>query len=784
MSRVHALRGVSAAAIGLAISTPTGVASAQDAPQVLPPVTVDAPNPKPAAIKRGPASNTAARGKRRNDTAAARPPQNQQPTPPPPGTSQSGAGLGGRETGYNVSGSVLATKDAIPILQNPLSVKVIPRQVLDDQQAISIQDAVIGNVSNVQPAGDAFYDGFTIRGFDSLNHSTYRNNLRALLNSQIETANLQSIEVLKGPAAMFFGRLEPGGAINLVTKQPLDNPYYSLQEQIDSWGRGRTSIDATGPATDDKTWLYRIDAAFTKGGSFRDFVTTENEFVAPALTYRPNSDFQFNLRTEYQHNQFVADADTVIPVVGNRPAPIPISRYLQNPAITVDHPSTQTRGLVAFDWTYEFAPTWSVTNRFSYENAAYSQRVTDIVALNESTGIADRVLDDTNLSRVAIATNLDIKGKVGTGPFTHTLLFGVDYQDFKGATDGLEDFVADRTAGSINIFTGVNQPNPLGVTPTPGFFFTQTENWTGAYAQDKISFLGDHVHLLVGGRYDWAQRGVGSSTISLAEANGPFDPNADGGNGAGFLTGKDQAFSPRAGVVIQPWRWFSLYASYSKSFGLTNAVVLPGTPPFPPQVGTQWEGGMKAELLDGRLTFTSAYFDIVKTNIVQKVPGTQFGVPVGEVESKGFEVEAEGRLDSHWSLLANYGYDDARITKDVNEQGNRLQNAPLHSGGIWLKYDADGAYRGLSLGAGVTAVGERQGDNQNDFQLPAYARVDLMAQYRISPSMVPWSAWKAATVQLNVKNLFNDIYYLNSFDRFSIVPGAPRTYLLSLRGEF
>ena len=135
-------------------------------------------------------------------------------------------------------------------------------------------------------------------------------------------------------------------------------------------------------------------------------------------------------------------------------------------------------------------------------------------------------------------------------------------------------------------------------------------------------------------------------------------------------------------------------------------------------------------------------------------------------------------------LIGSYSYDEARFTQSfVGNQGNRLQNVPLNAGSIWVKYDALGDFRGWSLGAGLNIVGERQGDNANDFQLPAYTLVNTMVMYRLQPNVLP--SWvKNATVQLNVKNLFNTIYYTNSLDRFSIYPGAPRTFLVSLRAEF
>jgi outer membrane receptor protein involved in Fe transport len=185
---------------------------------------------------------------------------------------------------------------------------------------------------------------------------------------------------------------------------------------------------------------------------------------------------------------------------------------------------------------------------------------------------------------------------------------------------------------------------------------------------------------------------------------------------------------------------------------------------------------VKAELLDGRLTASMAYFAITKSGILQTVGLTPYQTPIGEIESNGFEVDIAGRIDDNWSLIGNYSHDTVRITKDanVNNIGHRLVNAPLDSGNIWVKYDADGEFKGLSLGGGLNVVGERQGDNANTFQLPAYASANAMIAYSFQPPELPWT--KNVTVQLNVKNLFDSVYYVNSQSRGIIMPGTPRTF--------
>lgn len=707
------------------------------------------------------------------------------------GSSQEGAGLGGRFTGYavNMESPAVSAKDNIPLIRNPTSIQVVTRQTLDDKQAISVQDALVGGVSNVQPSGDAFYDGFTIRGFN--NSSIFRNNLQTPSITHLQTANLQSIEVLKGPAAMLFGRLEPGGVVNLVIKRPLDTPYYSVQQQTGSWSLTRTTVDATGPLTEDKTWLYRVNASFNRSDSFRNFVYNQDAFIAPMISWRPNDRFRFNFDSEYQNTIFVADADNAIPAVGTRPASIPINRYLQNPAVTRANPSRMERGMIGYDWTFDFNENWSLVNRFAYTDIQWAQRITNYYGgFNEATGDISRVVWDVNAHRFQLATNLDLKGKFETGPFKHAVLLGSDYFNQEQRDFGV--------SGGPNTPINIYSPTYLfsGYVKDPNnFYFPFKQTWKGIYGQDMISFLDDRVHLLLGGRHDWANYGFGYSSNGFGEAYGFYNSDA----GTGFQNAVDDAWSPRLGVVLQPQPWLSFYANYVRSFGASNGFPSPGNPPLPPERGLQWEGGVKAELLDKRLIATFAYYDIYKSGIVQSILGTQFSRPVGLVHSSGVEFDVTGRVDDNWSVIANYAYNDARIVSDANgppqpnydgvgyfnaggQLGNRLQNAPPHSGALWVKYDALGDFKGLGVGGGITAVGQRYGDNDNSFILPAYSRVDTMITYQLPQYLTPWA--KLVTLQFNVKNLLNTTIYLNSFDRYSIAPGAPRNFVFSMRAEF
>lgn len=189
----------------------------------------------------------------------------------------------------------------------------------------------------------------------------YRN---GLFNRQdiYDIANIQQIEILKGPAAVLMDALSLVVLVNYVTKKPLDIPYYSLQQQFGSYDQYRTLIDATGPIDKNKTLLYRFNGSYTDQGSFRDFVGNERVFVAPSLSWLLNEKFEANLDIEYKHDRF--NADFGIPAIGDRPAPIPDNRTLKDGAQRQLVEST----LLGFDWTYHFNENWKLTQRYLFKD--------------------------------------------------------------------------------------------------------------------------------------------------------------------------------------------------------------------------------------------------------------------------------------------------------------------------------------------------------------------------------------------------------------------------------
>ncbi|TXI30422.1 MAG: TonB-dependent receptor [Nitrosomonas oligotropha] len=690
------------------------------------------------------------------------------------------------DANYAVPRSSTATKTDTPIMATPVSIQVIPKSVIKDQQAVDARE-VMQNISGVQQStSSANYENFVIRGFDA-NGSVYRNGLRQDSFAE-EISHLERIEVLKGPASVLYGRAEPGGLINLVSLQPLDQPYFSLQQQVGSYGFYRTTVDATGPINADRSLRYRFNLAYRNSDSFRDLIFQDRIFVNPQITWQITPRTVVNASFEHQRDNFLGDYG--FPAVGNRPLQAPVNRSFSDPAAF--DAQISNRGFL--NWSHAFNDDWKVTHRFMTGNTDYTQF--DLLTLPPKIGqtIFDRRLWGVHQDRDIYSTNIDLNGNFNTWGIKHSVLFGFDYYRINQLAVGHCCSLAGpiSTVDSQDPVYGVITRDELKSQPQD-YHFVLNQEWKGMYFQDQIT-LWDKLHILGGGRYDWLEVANGFSATSVAEAN------------ASAKTGRisEQRFSPRVGVLYQPWQWLSTYGNYTESIGANNGRTS-NNQPLDPQTARQFEVGFKTAFFEERLMSTLAFFHITKNNL--QAPNLATADPfdvaaIGEARSRGIEIDISGQLTEAWQIIATYAYTDTRITKDAScdledentnfclqsglgNTSHRLPNAAPHSGSLWTKYDfKQGILRGLSLGTGVFVVGKRQGNVTNDFQLPGYARWDASAArlWKFGPTLL--------TAQVNVRNILDNGYFVgaNTYDGspsgYGNIPGAPLTVLGSLRLEY
>ena len=693
--------------------------------------------------------------------------------------------------GYTVLNANTATKTDTPLIETPVSVQVVPRSVMDDQKTTRIKDA-LENVSGVraQPTLGAG-NGFIIRGFR--NGTVYRNGLLTNGNafvgfpSEFDAGNLQSIEVLKGPAAVLYGRIEPGGLINIVTKKPSDLAYYSLDQQFGSYDYYRTQWDATGALTEDKSLLYRFTGAYQNNNSFRDFVFTDRVMINPSITWRPTEMTELTLSVEGLDQKYQADFG--VPALGNRPASIPIGRSIGDPNDPVDYLS---KALVSSEINHRFNNDWAIHNRFL---ASFNNERTDFITPSPTgrlgpDGIVKRNIFGQDNSLESYATNLDLTGKFQLGFSRHDILAGFDYFQSTQKYQSFGEYAVPLNGLDLNIF---NPNSSYGINPELirqtlaqrngccggedfGFIYSQ---WYGVYFQDHIT-LWDQLHILGGGRYDWADSGSSFQTsFAIAEATLPSN--------------KVKGFNPRVGIVYQPVSWFGIYGNWTTSFNANNAPAADGST-FGPQRGEQFETGLKAQGFDDRLIATLAFYHLVKDNILVPDLSTAnlFDRISNKQRSQGIELDITGQITDQMSMIGSYALTDAKVLEDhvaagdLSNAGHKLPNVPEHSGSLWFRYDLNGydSPHGLSFGLGGIAAGQRQGDFANSFQLPGYVRLDAFAAYKMKVGLTK------VTTQFNIRNLLDKRYYestdpsLNTSPNLSIAPGAPLTATGSIRIEF
>jgi iron complex outermembrane receptor protein len=671
---------------------------------------------------------------------------------------------------YAVPNASSATKTDTPIMETPMSIQVVPKAVIQDQQAVQLGDAV-KNVSGVFQGFTfgGFAEEFMIRGFNT-NYANYLDGFRWPA-SRLALANAERVEVVKGAASNLYGRIEPGGMINVVTKRPQATPYYSLEQRFGSYDLYQTLADATGAINDDGSLMYRVNFEYLDKNSFRDFAFTDRVFVAPSLTWKVSDRTQLDLDFIYSNEDTLEDHGVVASLTTRRPVDIPISRFLGEPSTDKSKTEIYYTGLTL---KHAFSDNWAVRAKFNMQQRdALDLQHPGTPGLNEATGMLNRAFFGGDSVNDTYFGTVDVTGKFSTWGVKHEALAGLDHYNVTG--DVSSYFFGPTIFGGpiqpINIYNPVYGQSGINLaTRQKSQFLTSESDWTGVYFQDQITLF-DKLHIMGGGRYDWASQVSGAAfgtDKSLADAK------------ASETGISNQRFSPRVGLLYQPWNWLSLYGNYVESLGAANTARDASGQILQPETAKQYEAGFKTEFFDKRLISSVAFYQLTKQNMAVAMVGTPFSQAIGEARSRGVEIDVTGRVTDGLSLIGTYAYTDASILKGTNA-GNRLWNVPRNAGSLWAKYDLQQeAVRGLSVGAGVYFQSQKEGDTANSFELPGYGRLDALVKYQL-----PITKTKT-TLQFNVENLLDHRYYASTvgWSPAFVNPGAPRTFMGSVKVEF
>jgi iron complex outermembrane recepter protein len=666
----------------------------------------------------------------------------------------------GDEDDYLIPKASTGLRTDAPILDTPQAIQVIPEKVIEDQQVIRLDEA-LRNTSGVTFGGTNLGRRleFSIRGFDEA--PILRDGFRQFGADVIaETANLDRIEVLKGPASVLYGEIEPGGLINLVTKKPSAKPFFDIETQFGNRGLVRPQIDFSAPLTEDGDLLYRLNALYQGGDPIEDVDTDiERYYIAPVVTWKigKQTDLTFNL--EYLDEK--RSPTFGLPAIGNEIADVPFDRITNEP----DDISEEKFLSFGYDFEHRFDKNWKLRNAFRYTKQNSLLEVAYPFEIDEETATVTRFWAAQPQNSKSISLQTNAVGKVATGSIEHELLFGVD---LNSSEDNFNDRIRLDTSNplELNIFDPVYKTAARpDFSQLPLISDRETEtSRLGVFLQDRISFS-DNLFLLAGLRYE---------TVEQTVTNNPTEEDPT------FLetTQDNDDLTPRVGIVYKPADPISLYASYSQSFAPNPETTAEGES-LDPEEGEGFEVGVKTELLKRKLFTTLAYFNITKQNVASEDPNDPFSfVATGEQQSQGVELDVTGEILPGWNVIASYAYIDAEVKEDnVIEIGNRLPNAPENSASLWTTYEIPkGNLKGLGFGVGFNFVGERQGDLDNSFQLDSFFLTNAAVFYQRDN-------WRAA---LNFKNLF-DVDYIagGSIGRErGNDPGEPFTVIGSLSVKF
>jgi len=655
---------------------------------------------------------------------------------------------GEQDEGYNPSSTTTATRTETPLRDIPQSIQVIPEEVFRDQRADvssallnapSVRNSAPTNFDSLRPRIRGFFSQITINGIRETNGSG------ASLGPDL--TGIERIEILQGPNSVLFGTSSPGGTINFVTKQPLQDPYYFLEATVGNFDFYRGEIDLSGPLDDAERVLYRLNASYRNQGFFTDFSETSNLVIAPAVRFEIGENTRLTIEGIYK-NLYQDSYNLGLPAIGtilpNPNGDIPRTRITNEGNLD----AVNTR--IGFTLEHQFSENWSINNTFRYSFLNFEADDVTIgtsllpdnrTLLRNSFDLGDRYID------YRLQTN--VVGKFSTGSIDHQLLFGVDL----GRLNNNLIFI-NRPGAPIDLFNPIfGQPAGAVDFELDGDTVTDT---LGFLLQDQITVL-DNLRFLVSGRFDL-----------FRQTNRDFLANSE-------TSQSGSAFSPRLGIVYQPIPEIALYANYSRSFEPAIGTSFSGEE-FEPTRGTQFEIGAKADITDN-LSATLALYDITQSNVLTSDPNNPgFSIQTGEQNSQGVELSLTGEILPGLNVFASYAYNNARVTEDNSiPVGNRvLQTAP-HAASLWTTYEIQqGDLQGLGFGLGLFYVGDRAGDAANTFEVPSYLTTDAAIFYERD-------SFRAA---LNFKNIFNANYFENAFSRLRVSPGAPFTVQVTASWTF
>jgi catecholate siderophore receptor len=774
---VNSLLSVSCVTLGaLACTTAThaqttGATQPSQAGSQLPPIQVTAPEAKRRAD--GAPTQRADRGAQRRRSQAARRPE---PTEPPKQAFALSQDARTGTVGIYANSTSSATKTNTPLLNIPQSITVVTKDFIRDQSFQSLTDVTRYVPGVAVHQGEGNRDELVIRGVDS-SANFFVNGFRDDVQYFRDLYNTQSLEILKGPSALIFGRGAGGGLVNRTLKEADGTRAYEATAQTGSYNDRRVSLDA-GQAVNDNV-AARLNVFYEGSDTFRDFGKLERYGINPTVTLKPNDDTKVKLSYEFYHDFRLADRGNPsqgLPAGATRFNPTApfapngdITTFFGSPSYNYAHVEVQT-GMAVIE--HDFGNGLTVKNSSLY--ADYNRGYQNVYPGGTGRGPGGGAVtpDQTTLSLNAYqnTTNrenafnqTDFIYKMVTGPVLHTIAFGTEFGRQTGISLRNTGFFPNNGSQAFDV---VNPFNPTYFGPVVFSHLASDANSkyrlniASGYAQDQIEVT-RWLQFLVGARYD-------SFDLSALDQNTGIQRDR-----------VDEKISPRAAVILKPIDSLSIYTAYSISYlpasGDQFSTLTPGTLILEPQKFENAEVGIKWNI-QPKLQFTAAAYELKRTNVPIADPsGNGLFFPSGSHKIRGFETALTGYVTPDWQSTFGYAYTDARIASDTSATivaGNRIQLVPYNQFALWNKYQINSTW---AAALGVIYFSDSFASSDDSVRLPGFVRVDAGLYAKIDET------WRA---QLNIENIFNKGYWATADGNNNISPGQPRTFRLTAIARF
>jgi len=777
------------------VAEPAGQQASPQQSSEQPPATSAPPTTEPGSTqlptvtvqttrqRRPPAHKRAARSTgTRAVTAASAPLSPPQPVDP----QEAAAGT----VGVYSNSTAVATKTNTPLINVPQSINVLTKSFIQDQSFQSVTDATRYVPGVAAHQGEGNRDELVIRGVDS-SANFFVNGFRDDVQIFRDLYNMQSIEVLKGPSALTFGRGVGGGLINRTLKEANWSNEKQINAQIGSYWNRRVAIDLDQAV--NPNLAVRLNTFYEKSDSFRQYGWLDRYGINPTATYQPDGATKIRLSFETYHDRRTADrgnpsqsnfnfalnganaaafrANPALPFAPNKDLTV----FFGSPTLNIAR--ADVNSAMAFI-EHDFANGLTAQNstliadyKKFYQNV-YPGNGALSGALNPSDPAFNRAAYNHETDRTNVFNQTDFVYKTATGPLFHTIAFGtefgrqsgIDYRETGIFPNGSNTIVGDpfnpTYFGSVTFihhFSGSG--NTDGVTSADSNSRYRA-NISSAYARDTIEIT-KYLQLIGGVRFD------------------RFDLDTVDQNTNTDRSRVDNKLSPGAAVILKPKENLSFYYSYMVSFlpasGDQFSSLSNGTVILEPQKFENNEIGVKWSILP-RLMYTAAIYDLKRTNVPIGDPNNPgFFLLSGAHRIRGFETALNGYITDLWQSSLGYAYTDARIDSNTSTTvvaGNRIQLVPLHQFSWWNKYQFTPRWAGA---LGLVYLSDSFASSDDTVRLPGWVRIDGGVFYTLNEH------WKA---QINVENIFNKGYWASADGNNNISPGQPRTIRVTAAAKF